>query len=168
MDRQEPLPIADNVANDSSSPKTNTQIITNQSPGRVLTHLAVISAIVLPIACIPYLISKRNTNVLRRQIFDHADTVSKLQRDLKTTMLENALRRDEHTRVRGSLAEMQRQLQKVSTDVREECADLDAGMKRALSSFREQGEQQMLTQDTSDAEFRSALQIALDEARDTR
>jgi hypothetical protein len=129
----------------------------NRRPRSALTHLAVLTTVLLPIALLPYCVVSRNVRLLRRRLNEYAVTTARLQRALKTTALENALIRDQNSRVRGLL-----------TEIQQESYNINVETKQALERLRAEGERQMAAQATSDRVLQSDLQKALDEARRSR
>lgn len=166
MEQQEALPIPDHVASNETTIVSNSDGSTRGR--RPLTHLAVLSTVILPVVLIPYLASRRSVNLLRRQLDECTTTITKLQRDLKTTALENTLRRDEHTRLRGWLTEMKNDLRTVGADVRQDASALHVEMKQDLNRLHDDTEQQFIARDKSSAQLSTGLHRALIEARDAR
>lgn len=107
-------------------------------------------------------------NSLRRQLDECTTTITKLQRDLKTTTLENTLRQDEHTRLRGWLTEMKGDLRTAGADARQEASALHVEMMRDLNRLHDETEQHFIVQDKSIAQLHTGLHRALIEARDAR
>lgn len=136
---------------------TDHESIDNQRSRRTLVHLTVLTAVVLPIALVPYLVARRTTNTLHRRLDEYKVTIQTLQRDLKTTMLDNALRRDEQARVRGILAEMKQDTHSVIT-----------ATKQDLQRLRAEGDNRGWVQITNNNALRSDLQKILDEMQYTR
>lgn len=149
MEKQESI-VTDRVLDEVVGVPPIDNDIPNPQPRRTLTHLTVLAAVVLPITLLPYLAARRNTNLLRRQIEQQGVTIARLQRELKSALLESGLRRDEHTRVRGLLAEM-----------KQESCSLSAELRRGMVELRLKGDQEA-------AILRSDLQKILDETRRTR
>lgn len=166
MDQQEHLSVAERaseVVNDPHNAGDDRRL------RRPLTHhLVFLSAIALPITLISYLAFRRGTSNLHMQLNKSNVAIARLQRDLKTTMLENALRRDEYTRIRGSLTEMKHDIRKVNTEMRQEWDNLDVELRQNLKKLRDERDQQLTAQEESDIRFRSDLQAALDEAQKSR
>lgn len=136
MEQQDALLVPDRV---DTVPAVGDNIINhpnNQRPRRTLAHLAVLSAVVLPIVVLPYLASRRNTSQLQRQLNQYAITIAKLQRDLKTTMLDNALRRDDHARIRGLLTEMKQETRNLSAELRRDLQRLNIEGEQSQIAFR--------------------------------
>lgn len=156
MEQHEALPIPDHVAPNEAASR------------RPLSYLAVLSTVILPVALIPYLACRRSVNSLRRQLDECTTTITKLQRDLKTTTLENTLRRDEHTRLRGWLTEMKGDLRTAGADARQEASALHVEMMRDLNRLHDETEQHFIVQDKSIAQLHTGLHRALIEARDAR
>lgn len=117
---------------------------TRQRP--VTTHIAVLTAFILPITLLPYLVSRRQVSVLRRQVEGLTAVTTKVQRDLGGVMAETAARKDDHRRVRGLLHDMMQE-----TD-----------------EFKVQTEQRERARSASDEEIRGELRELLEEARRSR
>jgi len=156
MEQQETLPIPNRVAEDVAvhDVPASDDNHPNRRPGRTLTHLAVLTTVLVPITLLPYCVARRNINQLRRRLNEYAVTIARLQRDSKTTSLENALRDD---RVRGLLSEMRRESRNINVE-----------MSHGLESLRVETEDLKAAQATLNNVLRSQLQKALDETRRTR
>lgn len=159
MEQQEALLIPDRLVDESAV--DNAPVMDHKNPNRgsrsALVHLAVLTTVLLPITLLPYCVASRNIALLRRRLNEYVVATARLQRDLRTTALENALIRDEHSRVRELLSE-----------IRQESRNIDVEMKQDLEKLRVEGEHQTATQAASNKSFRSDLQKALDETRRTR
>ena len=164
MEQQEALPIPDRVVPNETTIAPHPDG-SNRGP---LTHLAVLSTIILPVALIPYLASRRSVNSLRRQLDECTATITKLQQDLKTTTLRSTLRRDEHTRLRSWLTDMRNDSRTVRKEVRQEAFVLHVEMKHDLNRLQDETEQHFIVQDKSIAQLHTGLHRALIEARDAR
>lgn len=161
MEQQEALLIPDHVldgafGNDAAA-VMDVHSNPNRRPRSALTHFVVLTTVLLPIALLPYCVVSRNIRLLRRRLNEYAVTTARLQRELKMRDLENTLIRDQSSRVRGLL-----------TEIQQESYNLNVEMKQALEKLRAEGEHQMAAQATADKVFRSDLQKALDEARRSR
>lgn len=83
-----------------------------RQPLSPLTHILIFSAILGPIALLPYLAVRRQLQSLNRQITDLATANAASHRGLRYTLAEMAVRREEHERLRGMLADMRQDLER--------------------------------------------------------
>ncbi|KAI0084172.1 hypothetical protein BDY19DRAFT_973466 [Irpex rosettiformis] len=81
-----------------------------------LTHIAIFTAILAPIALLPYLAVRRHLISLHLKVTEVGVANAALQRDLKTALLEASIRREEHDRLRTTIGELRRDLEKVRVD----------------------------------------------------
>jgi len=153
MEQQEALLIPDRVVEDDAPADNHS----NRRPRSALTHLAVLTTVLLPITLLPYCFARRNISQLRRRLNEYAVTIARLQRDSKTTVLESALRRDQDSRMRGLLTEMQRESSKLTAEVRQ-------SIERLSAEWEHQKEVQTATEN----ELQSDLQRVLEETRHAR
>lgn len=151
MEQQEALLISDRVEDVTADNHPD------RRPHSALTHLAVLTTVLLPITLLPYCVARRNINLLRKRLNEYAVTIARLQRDSKTTVLESALRRDQDSRIRGLLTEMQ-----------QESRDSKVNLTQSLERLQAEWEHKKETHAASESELRSDLQKALEETRHTR
>lgn len=124
-------------------------------PPRSLFHLAFFTAcLVAPIGIIPYLAARRKTGALNRRINESFTMVNKLQRDVNTLQLDQALRRDELIRFKGLINEMKQETHAASLE-----------LKRDLRRLRVATESLESTQTTVNDALRGDLFNALEDAR---
>jgi hypothetical protein len=157
MEQQEALPIPDRVVEDVAVHDAPADNNSNRRPRSALTHLAVLTTVLLPITLLPYCFARRNISQLRRRLNEYAVIVSRLQRDSKTTVLASALRRDQDSRTRELLTELQQESSKLSAEVRQ-------SIERLSNEWEHQKEIQTATGN----ELRSDLQKILDATRQAR
>lgn len=98
-------------------PETNVQ--RTKAPTSPLTHILILSSILLPVAILPYLAIRRQLISLNRKITEVGIMNATLQRDLKTALLEASIRREEHDRLHALLKESKDRMQ-----------NLEIGMER--------------------------------------
>ena len=156
MEQQEALLIPDHAVGDVPVYETPAMDDNrpNPRPKRPLNGLAVVAAALVPITLLPYYLARRNISQLRRRLNEYAVIIARLQRDSKTTTLENSLRDD---RVRGLL-----------TEIRQESHNMNAEMRQGLERLRAQTKHQKVAQAVLDSSLRSDLQRALEETRHIR
>jgi hypothetical protein len=157
MEQQEALLIPDRVVKDVATNDAPTDNHLNRRSRSTLTHLTVLTTVLLPITLLPYCFARRNINQLRRRLNEYAVTLSRLQKDSKTTALESTLRRDHDSRLRGLVTEVQQESSKLAAEVRQNIERLSA-----------EWEHQKDVQATRENELRSDLQKALEETRHAR
>ena len=80
------------------------------------THILILSSVLVPIAVVPYLAVRRHLLSLHRKMGELGAGNAALQRDLKSTLLESAIRREEHDRLRAMLEETRRDVEKVKVE----------------------------------------------------
>ncbi len=83
-----------------------------RQPLSPLTHILIFSAILGPVALLPYLAVRRQLQSLNRQITDLATANAASHRGLRYTLAETAVRREEHERLRDMLVDMRQELEK--------------------------------------------------------
>lgn len=81
-----------------------------------LTHLIFFGSLLLPFAVLPYFAIRRHLVHIRHRADEIGATTAALQRELKTTVLENAIRREEQVRTRQALDEAKRELERLRTE----------------------------------------------------
>lgn len=76
-------------------------------------HFAFVAGVLLPLAVIPYALSRRQTSLVRNRLQETERVISGLQKELRTTKRELEAFRDQHTRsssqikaVQGSVDEL--------------------------------------------------------------
>jgi hypothetical protein len=90
---------SDDLASDDSRPHTR------RTPA--IRHIAFLSAFLLPLVVIPYIITRRQISVVERKMNEAAGlTAATLQGDLKRVLLEVAKVKQENVKVRASLREV--------------------------------------------------------------
>jgi hypothetical protein len=90
---------SDDLASDHSRPHTR--------PTPAIRHIAFLSAFLLPLVVIPYIITRRQISVVERKMNEAAGlTAATLQGDLKRVLLEVAKVKQENVKVRASLREV--------------------------------------------------------------
>jgi hypothetical protein len=85
---------------------TSTTFSNGRRPFRAITHLAVLTAFILPITLLPYLLSRRRLSSLQRQVDRMGASVRMLQQDLSHASSEVATRKEENRRMRVLLYQM--------------------------------------------------------------
>lgn len=144
MDIQDPIvphpPQDTGITNDAS--------ITTSSrrPMPAIKHLAVLTAFILPITLLPYVLTRRQTSLLRREIEELSAVTRKVQHELDRALSETASRKDDHRRIRGLLHDMMQE-----TD-----------------EFRVQTEQRERVRANTDEEVSSELRKLVEEAQRAR
>ncbi|KAG6880428.1 hypothetical protein C0992_000030 [Termitomyces sp. T32_za158] len=90
-------------------------------PARSLTHLAVISAFLLPFTIFPYALARRQITALKRQLAETQTNVRILEQELNLTWQEMTCRKDEIRKLQGSLvkARQERDQQRVYVERRD-------------------------------------------------
>lgn len=78
-------------------------------PARSLTHLAVISAFLLPFTVFPYVLARRQITVLKRQLAETQTNVRILEQELNLSWQEMTCRKDEIQKLQGSLVKAHRE-----------------------------------------------------------
>ncbi|KAI0695738.1 hypothetical protein BC835DRAFT_1272959 [Cytidiella melzeri] len=81
-----------------------------------LTHIAFFTAILAPAALLPYLAVRRHLISLHRKVAEVGVANAALQRDLKTALLEAAIRREEYDRLLAMISEARTDMEKLRTD----------------------------------------------------
>ncbi|KIM83769.1 hypothetical protein PILCRDRAFT_818796 [Piloderma croceum F 1598] len=157
MEQQEALPIPDRVVEDVAVHNVPADNHSNRRPRSALTHLVVLTTVLLPITLLPFCFARRNISQLRRRLNECAVIIARLQRDSKTTVLESALRRDQDSRMRELLTEMRQESSKLSAEVRQN-----------IDRLSTEWEHQKEVQTTTENELRSDLQKILEETRHAR
>ncbi|KAG6837998.1 hypothetical protein H0H93_008392 [Arthromyces matolae] len=76
----------------------------NQHPVRRMTHLALISAFLLPFTVVPYVLARRQIVTLRRQLAEAQTSVRVLEQEMKLSWQEMSSRQEEIQKTRGSVA----------------------------------------------------------------
>lgn len=79
---------------------TQTALPTPTSP---LTHAIFLSTLIIPFAVLPYLAITRHLRGLQATATEVQATTAAMQRELRTTLLENAIRKDEQAHLRRSV-----------------------------------------------------------------
>lgn len=115
-------------------------------PFRAITHLAVLTAFILPITLLPYLLSRRRLSSLQTQVDSMGASVRILEQDLRSASSEIATYTEENRRMRALFHQM-----KQETDA-----------LRLRSNQREVGRL------ASDEAIRSDLRALLDERQHSR
>lgn len=101
------------VMDDSSAP-------TNRPPTPAIKHIAFLSAFLLPLTVIPYVITRRQVSVLQRKMNEAtALTAATFQGDLKRVLVEVARARQETAKVRASLGEVRLDVERLREEVEE-------------------------------------------------
>ncbi|KAG6903353.1 hypothetical protein C0995_013106 [Termitomyces sp. Mi166 len=78
-------------------------------PARSLTHLAVISAFLLPFTVFPYVLARRQITALRRQLAETQTSVRILEQELNLSWQEMAGRKDEIQKLQTGLLRAHRE-----------------------------------------------------------
>lgn len=89
---------------------------TGRPPLSPLTHILIFASVLTPIALLPYLAVRSHLLSLHRKVGDLSAANAALRRDLKTTLLESSIRREEHDRLRALLEETRRDMEKVKAE----------------------------------------------------
>lgn len=100
-----------------------------------LTHVVIFSAILAPIAILPYIAVRRHLLSLHREVAEIGKATAASQRDLKNGLLEASVRREEFDKLEFVLTGVRRDLEKLRGDgdrkdlVR---AQQEEGIRRAI------------------------------------
>jgi hypothetical protein len=121
-------------------------IVNQRRPIPAITHFAILTAFILPMTLLPFLVIRRQVSLLRRKLEEMGTITATLQQDLATSLSETAIRRNEHRRVRALLHEM----------------------KQEVDELRLQGEQRASTHVAADEAVRSDLRKLLEETQQMR
>lgn len=73
---------------------------------RAITHLAVVSAFILPITLLPYIFTRRQLSLVRQQVGEMRTRMRALQQDLNIAVSEITTCKDEHRRLRALIHDM--------------------------------------------------------------
>ena len=113
---------------------------------RAITHLAVLTAFILPVALLPYVLSRRRLSSLHRVVDRMETDIKMLQQNLSRASTEIATRKDENQRMRVLLHQLMQE----------------------TGSLRTRTKQKDAAQQASDETVRSDLRMLLDERRHAR
>jgi biopolymer transport protein ExbB/TolQ len=113
---------------------------------RAITHVATLTAFVLPIFLLPYLLTRRRLSLINQRIDKVGANARVLQQDLNGIYSELAVRKDEHRRLKALVYDTMRETDELQL----------------------QAEQQDAKQSASNESIRSDIQKLLDETQYTR
>jgi hypothetical protein len=82
------------------------------SPLSPWTHFAVLTAVLAPVALLPYLAVRRHLISLHHKVSEVSATNAALHRDLRSALMETAIRREEQNRLAGTLGEVRREFER--------------------------------------------------------
>lgn len=102
-----PIPTPEPKAHQASPPVQQPQ----SRPLSPWTHFAIITGVLTPVALLPYLAVRGQLAALQRAVHEVSQTGAALQRELKAALLETAIRREEHDRLAGALADARREFE---------------------------------------------------------
>lgn len=88
-------------------------------PIPAIKHFAVLTAFVLPIALLPYLVTRRQLTVLRRQFEEIKSVTDVLQKDTKGVWSETAKARGEDRSTRAALQSMKQEIEELRSVIEE-------------------------------------------------
>jgi len=101
---------------DSPGPPPRTSLNTRQPDVTPGTRLVIFAALVFPLALLPFVTLRRQVLGLHRKLDEVGTTTTTLHRELKTTLLELSVAREEHGRLRGLLEETRQSVEKMRED----------------------------------------------------
>jgi septal ring factor EnvC (AmiA/AmiB activator) len=123
--------------------KAATPILVRE-PEHRLSHearLAVFSALVFPVALVPFLLLRRSLHGMHHKLDQTRVAVNGLQRELKSTLFEMSVRRDEHARLNGSIMELRQAISGIRDELKKEqstqrslSGDIESRLQRLTSS----------------------------------
>jgi septal ring factor EnvC (AmiA/AmiB activator) len=85
-----------------------------------IMHFAVLTAFIVPLTILPYVVTRRQISVLRREINDKAfQNVATFQGDLKKALVEVAKAKQENSKVRALLGEVRLDIERLREEMDE-------------------------------------------------
>jgi hypothetical protein len=98
-----------------------------------LAHAVFLGCLIVPFAIMPYVAITRQLRAIQNSTSDIRASSAFLQRELRAVLLENAVRKDEQTRIRTSLDEMRIQMQALRNDAEKARSEISAYERTALA-----------------------------------
>jgi outer membrane murein-binding lipoprotein Lpp len=125
---------------------TSAQSNGRRLPFRAITHLAVLTAFILPITLLPYLLSRRRLSSLQTQVDSMGASVRILQQELRRASSEITTYKEENRRMKALFRQM----------------------KQETDALRLRPNQREVERLASDEAIRSDLRVLLDERQHSR